>query len=134
MLIKWITAQGALALTLHCFVGEILTLQIQMTLAGQPFILIGYTDFRLQICAADRNATAPSTVITEVIYFCWIGFTFIDSKGFVMKIILTDSSRSMKDSEWASCSKCWTEMKFFRSKLYSERTGSFLAFGLSQEK
>ena len=33
-----------------------------------------------------------------------------------------------------SCSKCETEGKFpVRSKLYIEKTGSFLAFGLSQE-
>ena len=47
-----------------------------------------------------------------------------------MKIIFTDSNRSMK-----VCSKCQAEMKFsIRNKLYIERTGSLLAFGLSQEK
>ena len=34
-----------------------------------------------------------------------------------------------------SCSKCGTEVKFpVRSELHIEKTGSFLAFGLSQEK
>ena len=47
-----------------------------------------------------------------------------------MKIIF---SRLVKDR--VSCSKCETEVKFtIRSKLHIEKTSSFLAFGLSQEK
>ena len=48
-----------------------------------------------------------------------------------MKIIFTDSSRLGV----VSCSKCKTEIKFsLKSNLYIEKTGTFLAFGLSQEK
>ena len=42
-----------------------------------------------------RSAIAPSIVTKEVI----CRFTFIESKAFVMKIIFTDLSRSVNDSE-----------------------------------
>ena len=59
MLIKWISALGAVASTLRCIVDQILTLLIFM---------IDTSAWRFV-----RSATAPSTVTTEVIYFHLIG-------------------------------------------------------------
>ena len=120
MLIKWITALGAVALTLRCFVDQILTLQICSELWQDLWL----TQFRLKICEI-CNCAQHSNNGDDLFLFNRSLFT--KSKAFVMKIIF---SRLVKDS-----SKCETEVNFpVRSKLYIEKTGSFLAFGLSEEK